>query len=291
MVEPLVWKAHDSYILGLSYSPDGQQLISCGGDGAIALWSPQSAEERLRWQAHEQSANGLALSPDGSLLASISSDRTARIWTFPQGDAVATVQDRKRVTSTLTWSAQGDLLVVGSYGGRVAIWTRDGEPVNGVAVSKGNVATVSLSPDDQTLVTGGRGDDVSLWSFPAIEPLRTLSLHRDAVTGSRFLRRGETLATLGYRGKLAFWRASDWSLRQEHTLAESARAVIWSPDESLAAIMAKGRILLRRTDDWGLVADWPSLTPVVNTAAFAHDGQHLAVGGADGRIALYPLGG
>lgn len=289
MSAPRVWKAHSSYILGLLYAPDGQ-LVSCGGDGAIAVWAPQSGQAIHRWQAHEQSANGIALSPDGSLLASVSSDRTAGIWAYPDGDLVATMQDRKRVTACLTWAPEGDRLIVGSYGGRVAIWTRDGEPVNGFAASQRNLSTVALSPEGSTLITGGQGDDVFIWSFPTGEPLTTLSAHRDAVMGSRFLDEGATLATLGYRGKLALWRRADWILVREHTLAEGARAVAWSPDESLAAVLAKGRILLRDVATWRLEQEWPSITPVVNAAAFAPDLCHLAVGGADGRIALYPLG-
>lgn len=36
------WKAHDSLLLSVTFSPDGQTLATCGGDRSVKIWDSET---------------------------------------------------------------------------------------------------------------------------------------------------------------------------------------------------------------------------------------------------------
>jgi WD40 repeat protein len=68
------------------FSPDGQLLVSGGGDGAIHLWNPQTGQKLGTLKGHGSGISALAFSPDGETLASGSSDQTIKLWRVKRKD-------------------------------------------------------------------------------------------------------------------------------------------------------------------------------------------------------------
>jgi WD40 repeat protein/serine/threonine protein kinase len=68
-----------SWVLGLTYSPDGKTLASAENDGTIRLWSTTTRQCALELKGHAI-ASKLAFSPDGTLLASRGADGDVRLW-------------------------------------------------------------------------------------------------------------------------------------------------------------------------------------------------------------------
>jgi WD40 repeat protein len=68
----LIWR--------ITFSPDGQQLASAGGDGTVRLWDVNQHTLLLTLADHSGAVTSLAFSPDGQRLASGSLDGTVRIW-------------------------------------------------------------------------------------------------------------------------------------------------------------------------------------------------------------------
>ena len=72
---------HESQVLSVAFSPDGQTLASGSSDSTIRLWDlgePTAAPVVL--SGHEDEVWSVAFSPDGQTLASGSEDRTIRLW-------------------------------------------------------------------------------------------------------------------------------------------------------------------------------------------------------------------
>ncbi|NJP06907.1 MAG: hypothetical protein HC837_15460 [Chloroflexaceae bacterium] len=82
---------HTSEVLGVAWSPDGQQLASASHDRSIKLWQVANGTCLTTITGHSQKVFWVAWSPDGLTLASASDDRTIRIWHSadgsPAGDA------------------------------------------------------------------------------------------------------------------------------------------------------------------------------------------------------------
>ena len=61
------------------FTPDGNQLISAGGDGVITFLQRSNGGVLTNWLAHTGAVNSLALSTDGTLLISGGQDRHVKI--------------------------------------------------------------------------------------------------------------------------------------------------------------------------------------------------------------------
>jgi len=66
-------------LLFMSFSPDGQILISGGLDNQVKWWNVQTGQG-LRTQSHNGWVWWVDCSPDGQAVASCSADQTIRLW-------------------------------------------------------------------------------------------------------------------------------------------------------------------------------------------------------------------
>lgn len=64
----------------VTFSRDGQTLISAGSDRNITLWDLSEQREPVRWMGHEGEIYFVAESPEGGVWASASYDRSVKLW-------------------------------------------------------------------------------------------------------------------------------------------------------------------------------------------------------------------
>jgi WD40 repeat protein/tetratricopeptide (TPR) repeat protein len=133
-------------LTALTYSPDGQLLISAGGAGKLALRDPTTgAELRTFGVSGGEAAThfwSLSCSPDGKLLASGNGLGMIHLWDLPSG----------RLRATL----RGDTLAISS---------------------------VAFLPDGKTLATANEADEVKFWDVVTGQERSTFRLgHRLAIS-------------------------------------------------------------------------------------------------------------
>lgn len=160
------------------------------------------------------------------------------------------------------------------------------------------VASVSFSPDGNTLVTGGNYvPPVQLWRVSDGERVGTLEWAGHGPRLTIISPDGKLLA-VGLRGGLAqvlLWRAPDWAeyriLEGYQETAGASNSLAFSPDGTiLAGGCSDGIVRL-----WQVTEDGP-VTPIQTfpgfRAAFSPDGQLLATTQADSTVQiLQPFGG
>ena len=78
--EKATLQGHTSAVTSVSYSPDGQTLVSGSWDGTIRLWDVVSGQEKATLQGHTNWVWSVSYSPDGQTLASGSEDGTILLW-------------------------------------------------------------------------------------------------------------------------------------------------------------------------------------------------------------------
>ena len=117
------FKAHNSIVLGLAFSPDGKKLATGGNERAIHLWDLSTFERTGMLEGHQNQIWNLKGCRDRSILASASMDHSVKLWNWKapekpgvaeekEGedgpDSVATDQT-KRKPKTLTLTPADDI--------------------------------------------------------------------------------------------------------------------------------------------------------------------------------------
>jgi WD40 repeat protein len=95
---------HTNWVRDVVYSPQGNQLASCGYDNAIRLWDVEAQESRLSLIGHSGKVIFVAYSRQGEMLASGSWDRTVRIWDVATGQCRAVMQNFRGKIYGVSWS-------------------------------------------------------------------------------------------------------------------------------------------------------------------------------------------
>lgn len=162
--------------------------------------------------------------------------------------------------------------------------------LQGYKSAVGQVYTVVISPDGQTLVAGSFGN-ITIWNLKTGELLHTIAAHSSWVKTLAISPDGETLASGSNDKTIRMWDLKQGiRLRTIEGHTASVNALEFSPD---------GRTLASGSDDqtirlWDLNTGVRILTisahdGPVNTIAFSPDGQTLASGGRDRTIKLWTL--
>ena len=236
---------HGSEIKGLAVTRDGTKIVSSDCDGDVKVWDAESRELIKEW-THPEGCLQIAISPDGRLIAvgawtvaiyttegrqvndSIEVDEDLWAMAFsPDGKKLAcATYDNIRVydvdTGTrvlgllhgdwirdILWSRDGSRIFSGSIDKTIHCWNSEtgvqiGHAWTGHAQS---IRSLSLSPDGSILASASRDSTVRFWDATSGKPIGQHLRHDGPVNAVRFSPSGESVASLGWDGKLCLWRA------------------------------------------------------------------------------------
>jgi WD40 repeat protein len=90
---------HASHVDAISFSPDGQRLLSCGGDTVARVWRVATGEEVRHPEGHTWWIWAVAFAPHGVHAATAGRDQAVFLW------------------STASWSAKHPLRFGSSVSG------------------------------------------------------------------------------------------------------------------------------------------------------------------------------
>jgi len=71
---------HADWVLGIAFSPDAKQLLTCGRDKTAKVWDLAAKESLLTFPDHQNTVWGVAAKPDGKLAYSVGEDGQLRTW-------------------------------------------------------------------------------------------------------------------------------------------------------------------------------------------------------------------
>ncbi|GAA0492274.1 hypothetical protein Ade02nite_68840 [Paractinoplanes deccanensis] len=201
--------------------------------------------------------------------------------------------------TTAAYAPDGVVAAIGNDG-RVALWkVTDPRKPTRIATLPGAATQrlLAFTPDGRTLAVVGSGGDTVLWDVAdRSRPAKRATLPDDGdVTAFAFGAGGGTLVTGTSAGVVSVWdtagRARPTLLaRMTEQRGYPVARLALSPDGRLL-IVDKGRFV--PVYDLSEPADPVSLDGILDFGAspmaFSPDGSTLAVGGSDGRVALYDM--
>lgn len=225
----------------LSFSPDGQWLVTGSTDRLIRIWDVAKGVERKRFPVREGQIDSVIFSPSGRQLAL--NDGTS-IFELP--DAGPPVQQLSGGNgSKIAFSPDEKLIArVSGYGVRISE-----QGVAGLRELVGFEAPIlclAFSPDGRTLATGDANNVVKLWSVQTKELRATFTGHKAHVTDLTFAPDGRTLASASNDKTVRLWDLTTLQLRA--TLfghAWGVLSVAFAPDSRTLVSCGAGGLVCR----------------------------------------------
>lgn len=164
-------RGHAGAITHTTYSPDGETIVTAGGDGTMQWWDAHTGENQKTFTEYVSGSRTITYSPDGKKIA-VTAGGEVNLWNA-SGKHLKTLTGHKGYVAGITFSPDGDILVTGSSDKTARLWNvHTGENIEILTGHTGIVYNATFSPDGDNFITRG-GNTLWMWDANTREHLKT----------------------------------------------------------------------------------------------------------------------
>jgi WD40 repeat protein/serine/threonine protein kinase len=236
---------HASMVFAVTYTPDGQTVISAGHDHTVRLWDAASGKLRRTLSGHTGQVRCLACSPDGRTLATSGGDQTVRLWDLATGKERPPLRGHTAIVDRVAFAPNGKT-VSASADATARIWDVATGATIRVLDGATTLTALAYAPDGRTLATGDKSGVIRLWDPVSGMERARLEGHARDVKALVYSPDGKTLASGGADLTVRLWQtATGQPLLTFDDLREYPHDLAFSSDgHHLAAALHDGSVRL-----------------------------------------------
>ena len=245
---------HEGAVTSLSFSQDGQFLVSGGIDDQIILWNLQGEKIR-QWSAQQKAVKHVLFAQDSQYILTVGDLNSIKVW-------------------DLTGKKMTELTI--NLG-----------PISSVSLSDRYLAIASLTGEIWL------GEIVRQDDRVTIKPVSTVK-NQELIKRINFNQNGDFLATLDGKSNLQLSNLSKLaSQKAPKQLAESIVSMTFSPTDTNILLTANTNGLMQfwQINNSKLVNQFATLYLDTRLIKLSHDSAYLATVGIDRRVRLWNLSG
>jgi WD40 repeat protein len=160
------FKAHESAVYDVTFSPDGAALATCSTDKLAKIWDwkAEMPTEKAKLEGHADAVWAVAWSKDGSL-ATAAADRKIKLWSS-EGKEETTLEGHKDWVSDVVFSPDGSQLASCSHDRTAKLWdVKEKKETASLGPHVSTCWSVAFSPDAALLAVGTHNAGVRLWNL------------------------------------------------------------------------------------------------------------------------------
>lgn len=158
-------KGHPGFVSNLSFSPDGQILVSSGANGEVHVWDLEvDDEEPLLLKGNHTVVSNVAYHPQLDVIVTADWDGWIRLWNR-SGKLEKRWRGHQNKISGLDISPDGKLIASADKSGIVRIWTMSGKKKLDFFSYQIGVNVLKFIPNTSLLSGGGMDGTVRVWDL------------------------------------------------------------------------------------------------------------------------------
>ncbi|KAG8430148.1 hypothetical protein GDO86_018389 [Hymenochirus boettgeri] len=263
-------QGHFNNMVALSYSPDGQHIVTGGDDGKVKVWDTRSGFCFVTFTDHASSVSAVTFTSNGQVVLSASLDGTVRAFTLLRYRNFRTFTSPRPVQfSCLSVDGSGDIVCAGAQDSfEVYVWSmQTGRLLDVLAGHEGPISCVAFNPWRSVLATASWDKTIRLWDMvDSWRTTETLTLNSDALTVA-FRPDGKEIAVATLDGEITFW----------------------DPEKGTQMGSIEGRhdLQLGRKELDMVTAKHSSKGKAFTALCYSADGEALLAGGASRFVCIY----
>jgi len=288
-----------SPVQGVAFAPGGRVVTA---SAVLALWDPRTEESAAApiWKSEGYlgEIRAVAISPNGGQILTAGTDSIARFWDTEKGLLLRTFAGHTRAIHSVAFSEDGRYFVISGDDKTARLWdTATGQAI-GSFKDDSPVLSVSISKDDQRLLTANAGGMsnrsglAKLWNTETKQLIRSFDVRFQQVLSVDISPDRRQALTGEEYDPPKLWDASNGKLIR--------RLGVWT-GKSITSVKfsADGRRILTGGDD-SFARLWDSETGQllltlkghqsrITSVAFAPDKEHIVTGSADTTAKLWDI--
>jgi WD40 repeat protein len=285
---------HSDSVNSVTYSPDGQLLVSGSSDRTIKIWRHDGTFIRSLAIPYDPNAQltdvrSVAISPDSTLIAagveqynagSQTSFGAVQIWRISNGMLVQNFTGYGAAVNSVAFSPDGQYVASGSSDRSLKVWRiADGTLVSNRFDHAERVNAVAFSPNGQWLATASSDDTAKLYRTSKWALERTFTGHTDDVLSIAFSPDSNRLATASWDQTILLWNVPDGNVALSLVHGSNVFSAAFASDgRTLASGAWNGSIKLWDPNRGVLIDTLLGHSAPVLTLAFSPDSQTVASG-------------
>jgi WD40 repeat protein len=283
---------HDGVVNALTFSPDGEIVISGGSsnDPTLKFWSVATGRQIERIRAQRTAVMKVAISPNGSNLVSTGEDAGINIWNWETGEFLFSFFEHSNNILSMVISPDSRVMVTGGLDG-IRVWNLTPQRPVFVLDGIGNPTyTLAMHPNGYIVASGHQNGVVRFWNLRTTQELSEYILHDDLVSGLAFTPDGDKLITSSHDGTIKIWDLVNQQLLFTLTGHRSMiRAIALNPDGKVLASAGNDGVRLWNIETGEFLGTASGHTDWVQSLAFSNDGKRLATGSFDRIIRIWEI--
>nr|WP_320060305.1 hypothetical protein [Planktothrix agardhii] len=287
-------EGHQDVVWDVSFSPDGNYIVSGSVDKTVKLWTPEGQLLRTL-VGHRGSVTSVSFSPDSQMIASSSQDGTIKLWpvaalsTIKRLVTPVTIQAHRQGVSAVTFSPNGRLIASVSDDRRLKLWSREGTLLRTVYRAMAPLTWVAFSPDGQILAIAVADGTVKLLKLDGtiLHTLDHTANPNKTVYKVSYSPNGQLIATVGQDQTVKLWTPQCQLLKTLKADRSNIYGVNFSPDSKLLATSTDNKNIYLWTVDGTLLKQWQGHGDKVTNIQFSPDGKTLVSSSYDKTVKLW----
>jgi len=313
---------HNEDVNAVSFSSDGDWLVSGGDDMKIILWSSEG--EKLSEVTTDKKITALTTHPELTthdnvpVLASGNEDGGVTLWLIDSNhmlkeyhtfrirnysDNVLETPYTKKLHKEqisdkgLAFNNDGSLLISASYDGTLHLWDVKTKNLVNSTVHNSKIYSIKISSNDKTLIISGDSNEIYLRDFESVKNSNITPQsyifkgHKGKVFSADFSADGRYIISGSVDGDLRLWDIENNITLKVVQAHESYITDIAVQNDKVFSVNKDGAIKY-----WNI--ELPRYQKIINfqeeqeksiSTAISPDGKYVVVGFEDGTLRLYSL--